>query len=323
MKSILICVTIIFLILLVHTSCTQRDSLPVLKGSYLGQKPPGMTLEIFAPGIVTTDKSEWAITVSPDLQEIYFSRRTPGESDHRIWYSRVENGKLTIPEQAPFTYNCYEAYPCFTHDGKRLYFISQRPLPGEEVISKTRNIWFIDKTEDGWGEPELLNSPINDYNPFCLSLETNGTLYFTGSPGALSDEVNVPWAIYYVELKDGEYLEAKRLPDEINYLTNVAHPEIARDGSYIMIDSYWRENNRMNSFAYISFKKPDGTWTKAVSMRKVLKASESDNYCSARITPDGKYMFFKKSETGKSDLYWISADVIEKLKPDEKNTIEF
>ena len=34
----------------------------------------------------------------PDLQEIFFTRRTPGGSDDRIWTSRLENGTLTTPE---------------------------------------------------------------------------------------------------------------------------------------------------------------------------------------------------------------------------------
>ncbi len=31
---------------------------PEVSGAYFGQKPPGMTAEIFAPGIISTDRSE-------------------------------------------------------------------------------------------------------------------------------------------------------------------------------------------------------------------------------------------------------------------------
>jgi len=37
---------------------TEPDVFPVLKGPYLGQKPPGFKPELFAPGIITTDASE-------------------------------------------------------------------------------------------------------------------------------------------------------------------------------------------------------------------------------------------------------------------------
>ena len=34
----------------------QDDDFPKLTGSYLGQQPPGMTPEIFAPGLVSTEQ---------------------------------------------------------------------------------------------------------------------------------------------------------------------------------------------------------------------------------------------------------------------------
>jgi len=40
----------------------------------------------------------------------------------------------------------------------------------------------------------------------------------------------------------------------------------------------------------------------------------------ASVTPDGKYIFFEKyyPTSDKSDLYWISATIIEDLKPIDK-----
>ncbi len=289
----------------------NKSKFSELKGPYLGQKPPGTTPEVFAPGIVSIkEKSECNITVSPDLKEIYFSRRSTQTRDYRIWYSRLENGKLTIPEKAPFTYNCLESYPCFTPDGKRLYYISRRPLPGGKPSDELGNVWFVDKTENGWSKPKLLNSPVNNYKPHFLSIENNGTLYFGGSQSETQSDKR---AIFYAELKNGEYSEVKRLPGEINYLNCVSHPAIAPDGSYIIRDYFWRENNRITGGIHISFKKPDGSWPKAVSMRKVLKVSETDLYTNTRITPDSNYLFFCE----KDDLYWVSTEIIEELRPKE------
>ena len=47
---------------------------PFLKGSYIGQKPPGKTPEIFAPGIITTDNHEHSrIEFSRDGHMIFWS----------------------------------------------------------------------------------------------------------------------------------------------------------------------------------------------------------------------------------------------------------
>ena len=43
-----------------------------LTGPYLGQKPPGMAPELFAPGIISLGYHEHRLAISPDGTEIYF-----------------------------------------------------------------------------------------------------------------------------------------------------------------------------------------------------------------------------------------------------------
>ncbi|MBU0492215.1 MAG: VCBS repeat-containing protein [Chloroflexi bacterium] len=274
-------------------------------GLYLGQKPPGLDVEVFAPGVVSVeDGKEYKIAFSPDLQEIFFTRRTPKGRDDRLWTCRLENGKLTVPELAPFAYDTFETDACFTPDGDRLYFNSVRPLPGETTPSRRLNVWFVDRTETGWSEPRFLGSPLNDYQPVYFSFADDGTLYFTRSS---------PRGIYYVETKGGQYLEAQKLSYEINYVREVAHPAVAPDESYIVVDSAYEQGSRLVGSLYVSFKRPDGTWTRAVSLHEALKASEADVYAAPRISPDGKYLFFERYEveTDRSDIYWVSTAVIE------------
>ena len=41
----------------------DKTDIPVLKGPYFGQKPPGATPEVFAPGIVSIDEySEFVVS---------------------------------------------------------------------------------------------------------------------------------------------------------------------------------------------------------------------------------------------------------------------
>ncbi len=61
-------------ILIVGTSIQKKDFL-ALKGHYLGQKLPGMTPDMFAPGVVSTnDLIEMGCTWTPDGREFYFDR---------------------------------------------------------------------------------------------------------------------------------------------------------------------------------------------------------------------------------------------------------
>jgi len=52
-----------------------QDDFPVLEGPYIGQKPPGLTPEVFAPGIVSTEHRAWGGSFTPDMKEYYFARR--------------------------------------------------------------------------------------------------------------------------------------------------------------------------------------------------------------------------------------------------------
>jgi Tol biopolymer transport system component len=283
-------------------------------GLYLGQIPPGLDVEVFAPGIVSVEEGkEYKIAVSPDLQEVFFTRRTPGGRDDRLWVSRLGNGELTMPELAPFSYDALETDACFTPDGNRLLFNSARPLPGEETVSRLPSVWIVDRTETGWSEPQFVGPPLNDYQPVYFSIANDGTLYFTRSS---------PRGIYYAELEEGHYGEAHRLPDEINSVREVAHPAVAPDESYVVVDSAYEQGARLVGSLYVSFRKPDGSWTEAVSLHRALKASESDVYAIPRITPDGKYLFFEgyDRETDRSDIYWVSTDVIKQLGPATSRT---
>ena len=297
---------ILFLFVVFSFNCSKEKGSP---DSYLGQIPPGPALEVFAPGIITTDKSESSVAVSPDLNEIYFIRKSPKESDNQIWFSKVENGKLTDPQIVPFAYDCIEGYPCFTPDGKRLYYVSGRPAPGLDTTSYWGSIWFVDRDKEGWSEPKHLDSSINDLSPHFMTMDKKGTLYF--GCGLRS--------VYYAEWSDGKFSEAVKLPDEINCFESVSHPAISPDGSYLMVDVYWTENDSVKGSLFISFKRPDGSWTKVVDMRDALKINDSHIWCSATVTPDGKYIFVERFILGesKSDMFWVSAEIIEDLKPEE------
>jgi Tol biopolymer transport system component len=263
---------------------------------YLGQVSPGSRVEVFAPGVVSIeDGQEYKITFSPDLQEIFFVRRTPnGRNDH-IWYSSLENGVLSAPVLAPFAYDCIEMDPAFTPDGNRLYYNSERPFAGEDSLSDRWNVWYVDRTPDGWSEPQFLGPPLNDVMPVYFSFANDHTIYFTNAR---------PRMIRFAEWIDGKFSNIESLPYAINSLPNVAHPAIAPDESYIVVDSYLERGGTLVGSLYISFRNQDGSWTEAVSLAEVLNATPEDIYAAPRITPDGKYLFFEKylPTTDQADL---------------------
>jgi hypothetical protein len=94
-----------------------------LTGDYLGQRPPGETPQLFAPGVVSTCKEHSAAMFTPDGTEMYFGRMFPAA----IYFMQRTDGGWTEPEVAPFSGQYNDLYPFLSADGQTLAFSSNRP----------------------------------------------------------------------------------------------------------------------------------------------------------------------------------------------------
>jgi len=136
----------------------RQPEFPKLPGPYLGQKPPGMTPEIFAPGIISTNSDEYGIAFTPDGNEFYFTRMGGALSQSTIMVMKQE---WSGPRVASFSGTYADSEPFITPDGKKLYFGSRRPLEDNET-PKRPSIWVTDRTDSAWPKPRPLGSPFQD-----------------------------------------------------------------------------------------------------------------------------------------------------------------
>jgi len=168
---------IMIMLILIFSNCTRQSDFPVLKGPYLGQKPPGMTPEIFAQGIVSTGLDEIGSSFSSDGVEFFFSvGRDPYMSIIRM---KAEKNRWSKPEVASFSgyYDDFDAK--FSPDDKKIYFSSARPVEGKEVIENDYDIWIVERENKNWNKPQNLGSLINSKKAeYCPSISNNGNLYF-------------------------------------------------------------------------------------------------------------------------------------------------
>jgi len=257
---------------------------------YLGQRAPGLNPEIFAPGIISTKSFEFAITFSPDGKEIFFSRRPgPQPKGNALMYMKRTDQGWTEPKPAPFSLPRFAEFePNITPDGKRIFFMSNRKT-GKFAV------WMSEKTGDEWGVPQLAPSPINDDFAMYVTATAKGSIYFTGKGG-----------IYKSRFVDGKYSKPSQMGININYL-NGAHPYIAPDESYLIFDAKGPKPEDKPSL-YISFKKEDGSWSKAKSMGDKINTHEQEN--CPQVSPDGKYFFFHRN----GNIFWVDSKIIQDLK---------
>jgi Tol biopolymer transport system component len=322
-----------FIAIAVFLNCAGQNDFPVLSGDYLGQNPPGMTPEIFAPGIISHGFHEHNLTISPDGDEILFSCSSRDHSYYAIIQVKRNNNVWSSPEIAPFSGNYSDMGPRFSPDGKKLYFSSRRPRDGEVEIRKDFDIWFVEKRGETWSEPVNLGRPVNtDYNEYSPSFSTNGNIYFHywEEKGSESD-------ICYSVFENGGYQEPVKLEYGISTEHYDGGPFIAPDESYILFQAIRPESFLGNTNIYISFRNSDNTWSNPANIGKTINSSGYP--IQPMISPDGKYLFFSTntirnsfSYSGKSYLdlidlykshlngygtiYWVDAKIIENLKPD-------
>ncbi|HSG27216.1 MAG TPA: hypothetical protein VLA34_01960, partial [Candidatus Krumholzibacterium sp.] len=97
----------------------------------------------------------------------------------------------------------------------------------------------------------------------------------------------------------------------VNTEYSEAHPFIAPDESYLIFNSR-RPGGAGEGDLYVSYRLDDGSWTEAVNL-EALNTPYGD--WGATVSPDGKYLFFTRNMTGNGDIYWVSTDIIEELRP--------
>jgi len=297
MKQKAIFVGNVILLALMFTTCTRRSDFPVLKGPYLGQKPPGMTPEIFAPGIVSTeDNQEFSCTFSPDGKEFYFNRGMT------IMVCQNNKTGWTKPEPVKFTEGYRSHEPHIPMDNKRLYYGSMREQPhGYPDEEYAYGIWMTERTAQGWGAPRYVG-----YGMYVTTTR-DGTIYLTDisdSPEEIIAKTTLVNNRFtgLVRQKGGVVKPAPdRMPGR--------HPCIAPEEQYIIFDAYLKKT-KTDGRLFICFRDRENTWGEAIDLEEILGFKK----CMVPyLSPDGKFLFFSAN----NDIYWVDSKIIEELRPKE------
>jgi Tol biopolymer transport system component len=310
-------VAIMLSVMLLFTLSCQQYKTPLFEDPYLGQKPPGMKPEKFAPGIISTSSIEFEPVFSPDGKAMFFTRFDE-KFKATIMMTKYEGGTWSPPEIAPFSSQYAEGSAFYSLDGNRIYYESKQPISGNDKPSTIPQIWYVEKNSDGWSEPNHIGYPegyINNWwNP---TIAHDDTLYFSGS---LAGEKDGTKSIFYTKLINSKFTKPEKLFEVSANLKIVdAEPSMAPDGTYMIFYSAGRPDQLGEGLLgdlYISFRKRDGSWTQAKNMGEKINTVQEENW--PVISPDGKYIFFCSnidSKNGFPDIYWVDAKIIDELKP--------
>jgi hypothetical protein len=242
------------------------------------------------------------------------------------------NGEWSEPETAYFSGipEYCDTYAFYSNDGRTLFFNSRRSLSDSVASKKDCDIWMIRKNNDKWGTPihagSSLNSTFDDDYP---TISKSNNLYFSSNRDGNYD-------IYVSHFSEAGFAEPHRLDSTINTKNFEGHPFIAADESYLIFSSD-RPGELGQGDLYISFKGKENEWLEPINMGDKINSSFHD--VAPYVSPDGKYLFFCSFRpnprptggkrltlgeiqeildgpgNGRGDVYWVSAKIIDELKP--------
>lgn len=279
-------------------------------------QPPAIPT-IFSPGVISDAQEQWRITFSPDGKTAYFASSPeffPFTRTATIFESHSVDGAWTTPAVATFSGTYSDIDPVIAPNGQRLYFSSIRPVGG--VLRRDIDIWYVERSGDGWGAPIHLGPEVNSpADELYASVTANGTLYFASGP--LSPQPGQHFDIFSAERAGDGFLARKRLGDRVNTSPTQGgglqdawefNPEISVDGKTLVFTSL-RPGGFGLGDLYVSHL-VGGEWTAARNLGPTINTA-ADEY-HPTLSHNQQDLYFVRRIPLPGNFYRVSAEALRK-----------
>jgi hypothetical protein len=272
-------------VMLFITACSAIAETPP-QGLYFGLTPPGLTPQVFAPGIISLPgRFEHSICLSKDGGECYFSVRDPSWSYIQIWMTRYESGAWTTQAVAPFS-NTWSMSPDFADNDQSLYF------------NRNNDIYKVVRTPTGWSSPVLMAAPVSSpQDDYSCHISTLGNMWTCSWRAGGAGQCD----IWRLQCADGNFINPTNL-STINTVNSECFPVPGPNESYFVFNS-----NRPGGYGqmdlYICYSDKHGGWTAPRNLGPTINTSARE--ICAYISPDHKYLFFSRDSGTEQDIYWV------------------
>lgn len=254
-------------------------ALILVSGAAVAAHTPG---QLVGPTEISTGLQETSVALTQDGNTLFFMRSDFAEKDDTILVSHRAGGRWTAPRIASFSGRWHDSEPTLSPDGKRLYFVSNRPLhPGGAPLTVKAfgqefagtNLWYVERQPDGrWGEPVHVQGALNDgnmiYNP---SVAANGDIFFS----AHRPDSGRAYQIYVAHRTAGGYAAPQCLElGDIKH--NRMDPAIDPQERFLIFagdegDSLGRAD------LYIVFRQSDGRWGRPQHLPGDINSASLEN----------------------------------------------
>jgi hypothetical protein len=239
---------------------------------------------VFAPGAVSTEEPEFAISFSADGGTAYFNRANAERSKLVIMSSAFAGGAWQPAAPLPFSTGAFRDVDPFAA-GDGLYFSSNRPRAGSDATDF--DTWYVARTGATWGEPVHVDgAPSGPGNQVFVSIARDHTLYFQSDASGGGDIYRAP--------RNGDSYPAAAPLEGVSTPASESNPAISPDGALLVFVSD-REGGLGGADLYAS-RNVGGTWSPAKNLGETVNSTFAD--FAPAFSPDGKYLFFTSERPG-------------------------
>lgn len=272
--------------------------------NYFGQSYPDSIPVIFAPGIVSMKgRLEHGISFTPDARELAFGILNKDDFSGEIFYSRKINEKWTEPMAFEPLKNECVYLPYFSPNGKSLLY-AQSKSGTDNVYT---DIWMIEKINDDWGSPKILQAPLSSVSREANACMTyDGTIYFSSNRNCDGKENCHTADLFYSKLVDNEHQSVNVISEFIS--SNDEESVFISPKEEYMIFCRHTDNETWADL-YISYRDINNNWIEPQIIDPIINSADWDRRPFVSI--DNKFLFFTRLQIGEqglteSDIFWVN-----------------
>ena len=275
---------------------------PVIRDYFSQPLPkPGQVLT-FAPGTLSrTGRREGNVTFTRSGHEMYF---TLVQASGRLQVHRSQRHRRSWSTPTPVkalhegTYGSWEAF--VGTDERTLLFVSNRP-PGSPPYNG--RIFRSERQGRSWNRPKLVKLPIETKRGLWFpSLDCTGTIYFS----AFLERGRGKGDLYRAR-RSATGWAVDNLGPTINSEHEEWDPFVAPDGRYLLFASD-RPGGVGKVDIYVSYRQSNGEFGRPINVGPPINSPGND--VAARVTPDGRVIFFDRPTAKEQDVYWARSSTL-------------
>lgn len=257
--------------------------------------------ELFAPGIISIEKSEVKITFSKEGNLALWGEigREKGIGGLDIWQSEKTKDGWSDPKPVSFNSTENDFDPSFSADGKTVYFFSNRygGLGGDDL-------YYVqyDSAAQTFSNPVNMgarfNSPKDEWGP-VESVDGNKFIFCSDGFGGKGMH-----DVFICERTTDGWGVPKNI-ETINYEGDDFDPVLLHDCKTIL---FTRKVNEDEAYLYLSYLTKNG-YTIPEKISDKINATGTWNFGSSISTTDPSYIYYsshiKDNSKGRLDIYRI------------------